>query len=37
MEWGGVVGGIWLLGIAVLAATGWWWPGIWRIGDASQK
>ena len=24
VEWGG----IWLIGIAVLAVTGWWWPGI---------
>jgi len=22
------MGGIWLIGIAVLAVTGWWWPGI---------
>ncbi len=22
------MGGIWLIGIAVLAATSWWWPGI---------
>jgi hypothetical protein len=28
VEWGGVIGGIWLIGIAVLAITGWWWPGI---------
>jgi ribosomal protein L40E len=28
VEWGGVVGGVWLIGIAVLAITGWWWPGI---------
>jgi hypothetical protein len=28
VEWGGVVGGIWLIGIALLAVTGWWWPGI---------
>jgi Double zinc ribbon len=28
MEWGGIMGGIWLIGIAVLAVTGWWWPGI---------
>jgi hypothetical protein len=27
-EWGGIVGGLWLIGIAVLAVTGWWWPGI---------
>jgi hypothetical protein len=28
VEWGGIMGGIWLIGIAVLAVTGWWWPGI---------
>jgi len=28
VEWGGITGGIWLIGIAVLAVTGWWWPGI---------
>jgi hypothetical protein len=28
VEWGGVIGGIWLIGIAVLTVTGWWWPGI---------
>jgi len=28
VEWGGIIGGIWLIGIAVLAVTGWWWPGI---------
>ena len=22
------MGGIWLIGIAVLAVTNWWWPGI---------
>jgi hypothetical protein len=22
------MGGLWLIGIPVLAATGWWWPGI---------
>jgi hypothetical protein len=27
-EWGGITGGLFLLGIAVLAMTGWWWPGI---------
>lgn len=26
--WGGISGGIFLIGIAVLAVTGWWWPGI---------
>ena len=28
VQWGGIMGGIWLIGIAVLAVTGWWWPGI---------
>ena len=28
VEWGGIMGGIWLIGIAVLAVTGRWWPGI---------
>jgi hypothetical protein len=28
VEWGGITGGIWLIGIAVLAVTGWWWPGV---------
>jgi hypothetical protein len=28
VEWGGIMGGLWLIGIAVLAITGWWWPGI---------
>ena len=28
VEWGGIMGGIWLIGIAVLAVTSWWWPGI---------
>ena len=28
IEWGGLQGGIWLIGIAVLAVTGRWWPGI---------
>ena len=28
VEWGGITGGMWLIGIAVLALTGWWWPGI---------
>ena len=28
VEWGGITGGLFLLGIAVLAVTGWWWPGI---------
>jgi hypothetical protein len=27
-RWGGVSGGLFLIGIAVLAVTGWWWPGI---------
>jgi hypothetical protein len=27
-SWGGVTGGLFLIGIAVLAVTGWWWPGI---------
>jgi Double zinc ribbon len=26
--WGGIGGGAFLIGIAVLALTGWWWPGI---------
>lgn len=26
--WGGISGGVFLIGIAVLALTGWWWPGI---------
>jgi hypothetical protein len=26
--WGGVSGGLFLIGLAVLAITGWWWPGI---------
>lgn len=26
--WGGVSGGVFLIGLAVLAITGWWWPGI---------
>jgi hypothetical protein len=25
---GGIQGAIWTFGIAVLAVTGWWWPGI---------
>ena len=28
VEWGGIQGAIWTFGIAVLAVTGWWWPGI---------
>jgi ribosomal protein L40E len=28
VQWGGIMGGLWLIGIAVLAVTGWWWPGI---------
>jgi len=28
IEHGGLMGGLWLIGIAVLAVTGWWWPGI---------
>ena len=27
-HWKQVQGAIWLIGIAVLAFTGWWWPGI---------
>ena len=27
-HWGLVQGAIWMIGIAVLAITGWWWPGI---------
>jgi hypothetical protein len=27
-RWGGVSGGLFLIGIAVLAVTRWWWPGI---------
>ena len=27
-HWGLVQGAIWMLGIAALAITGWWWPGI---------
>ncbi len=23
-----ITGGVWLIGIGVLFATGWWWPGI---------
>jgi hypothetical protein len=26
--WGGVSGGLFLISLAVLALTGWWWPGI---------
>jgi hypothetical protein len=26
--WGGISGGVFLIGLAVLALTGWWWPGI---------
>jgi len=26
--WGKIQGAIWLIGIAVLAWQGWWWPGI---------
>ena len=26
--WRSVHGAIWLLGLAALAASGWWWPGI---------
>jgi|GEM_PF-2428489 len=26
--WGGISGGVFLIGIAMLALTGWWWPGI---------
>jgi hypothetical protein len=26
--WGGMSGGLFLIGLAVLAVTGWWWPGI---------
>lgn len=26
--WRGIHGAVWLLGLAALAATGWWWPGI---------
>jgi hypothetical protein len=26
--WGGMSGGLFLIGLAVLALTGWWWPGI---------
>ena len=26
--WGGITGGVWLIGLAVLFMTGWWWPGI---------
>jgi len=25
---GGISGGIFLIGLGVLLATGWWWPGI---------
>ena len=28
VEWGGIMGVIWLIGIAVLAIFNWWWPGI---------
>jgi hypothetical protein len=28
LPWKRIQGGIWLLGIAILAYTGWWWPGI---------
>jgi hypothetical protein len=28
VQWSGLMGGIWLIGIAVLAITRWWWPGI---------
>jgi hypothetical protein len=35
VEWGGIMGGIWLIGIAVLAVTGWWWPGILVLVGAS--
>jgi hypothetical protein len=27
-RWGGLQGAIWMFGIAVLAVTGRWWPGI---------
>ncbi len=26
--WGGIGGGLFLIGLAALAITGWWWPGI---------
>ncbi len=26
--WVGLQGSLWMFGIAALAATGWWWPGI---------
>lgn len=28
VEWDGLTGGVWLIGLAVLFMTGWWWPGI---------
>lgn len=28
VNWDGLTGGIWLIGLAVLFMTGWWWPGI---------
>lgn len=28
VQWDGLTGGVWLIGLAVLFMTGWWWPGI---------
>lgn len=28
IQWDGLTGGVWLIGLAVLFMTGWWWPGI---------
>jgi hypothetical protein len=27
-RWGGITGGLFLIGLAVIAAFNWWWPGI---------
>ncbi|MEZ4662468.1 MAG: zinc ribbon domain-containing protein [Caldilineaceae bacterium] len=28
IPWGQVQGAVWLIGLAILAWQGWWWPGI---------
>ena len=35
LHWQKVQGAIWMIGIAILAITGWWWPGIMLVVAAS--
>ncbi|MFN8477231.1 MAG: hypothetical protein U0074_05290 [Kouleothrix sp.] len=28
ISWDGLTGGVWLIGLGIIALNGWWWPGI---------